>query len=336
MKQQLFFPAVVFCFFGLLIVIVKADGHYHNYSEHEHVHGGIRFDRHQELAIKIYQRDIALRQEAVKQVFGGDVDTIRPWEGHKGGFYLWDFFIPSFNCLFRDRLGKISEGGKVLCNPGSYSKKTDNDKKCVVFSFGVRGDVSFEIDLASSTFCTIYAFDPSVKSLPDGSMAIHPCKESNDCGGSVHFEPVGLGVANEVDSKGWVIKTLDTLMAEKGVDHVDILKVDIEGSEWAAINQMHKTKTLQKVDQLSIELHFKQHDTNNAGIDSGVREVFEFFENCEAAGLYAFSSEVNYNPSGWTSKKPYCIEYTLVRPNSLPMMTPPTERNYNCEKCIRN
>ena len=37
---------------------------------------------------------------------------------------------------------------------------------------------------------------------------------------------------------------------------IDILKIDIEGDEWKAITQMHRSGVLNQVKQLSIETHF--------------------------------------------------------------------------------
>eukprot|EP00666_Eupelagonemidae_sp_cell4sb_P015609 gene15609-18974_t len=69
-----------------------------------------------------------------------------------------------------------------------------------------------------------------------------------------------------------------------------------------------------RVDQLVIELHFKQEKTNLAGKTSGVREVFRFFEVCEAAGLLPFSWEVNHYASAIYRHMPWAIEYSFVRP----------------------
>mmetsp|Transcript_23589 Transcript_23589/g.46966 ORF Transcript_23589/g.46966 Transcript_23589/m.46966 type:complete len:125 (+) Transcript_23589:73-447(+) len=86
--------------------------------------------------------------------------------------------------------------------------------------------------------------------------------------------------------------------------------------EWGAFKHLNDTDILRSVDQLSIELHFPQHKKNAQGPGSGVREVFEFFEVVERAGLRAFSWEVNHNPSGYWGEKPWAIEYSFVRPSS--------------------
>ena len=113
---------------------------------------------------------------------------------------------------------------------------------------------------------------------------------------------------------------------------IDILKVDIEGAEWSVFSQLATTGVLEKVNQLSIELHFKQQTTNRSGKNSGVREVFEFFHDVENAGLYAFSNEVNFGPAGYNGQKDWAIEYTFVRPTSKFITEQPT-LNYETFPC---
>jgi hypothetical protein len=47
--------------------------------------------------------------------------------------------------------------------------------------------------------------------------------------------------------------TVDTIMKEQGIDHVDILKIDIEGAEREVFRD--PSSWLRKVDALIIELH---------------------------------------------------------------------------------
>lgn len=257
----------------------------------------------------IYDEDVRKRYETIEKVLGG-IENVRPWEGLKGGYYLWDLFPPSFNCPYRERLGKFSEGGKVICN---WQALEDIGNSCNVFSFGIRDDVSFEIDLAKRTKCNIYGFDPSVSSLPNNLQEYQPCPN----GGKIMFESVGLGSKSEIEkTNSWKLFTLEDLMTIKSVSTIDLLKIDIEGSEWDVFEQLKHAGTLKNVQQLSIELHFKQKDSNLAGTDSGIRDVVSFFRTCEEAGLYAFSWEVNMNPPGYFGQRPWAIEYSFVRADS--------------------
>jgi hypothetical protein len=119
---------------------------------------------------------------------------------------------------------------------------------------------------------------------------------------------------------GWgPLEPLEDLMDSIGSSRIDFLKIDwwdpfpvfsclnrpcpyfsvfvlpliSEGCEWGAFRHMAKTGVLNRVDQLSIELHFEQKQTNLPGPDSGVRSVFELFAACEAAQLLPFSWEVS-------------------------------------------
>jgi hypothetical protein len=79
---------------------------------------------------------------------------------------------------------------------------------------------------------------------------------------------------------------------------------------------MASSSILGRVDQLSMEIHFKQHSTNRRGAHSGVDDIFGLFNSFESNHLYPFSSEVNHNTCGHFSQKPWAIEYTFVNPRS--------------------
>ena len=270
---------------------------------------------HTAYAEKIYRAAVRDRKDRMNKMYGGDPNSVIPWDGHHAN-YLWDLFPPSYNCPYRERIGRFSEGGKVLCNPSQLHNST-------IFSFGVRTDVSFEnsiLDMVSG--CTIYAFDPSVNALPDGHSRASNAGNTS----TMQFYKIGLkGKQPGNEAPGdWSLMSLESLMSKFGVKKIDLLKIDCEGCEWGAFDDMRASKVLKHIDQLSIELHFPQHSSNSAGRDSGVREVFKLFEACEAAGLFAFSWEVNHNPSGYFNQKPWAIEYTFVRSQSSFMNKSPT------------
>jgi hypothetical protein len=77
--------------------------------------------------------------------------------------------------------------------------------------------------------CQIYAFDPSVSSLPDGSKSMTSCNGRS----SIRFQQLGIGSVSETDKKTkFNLKTLADIMAMVKVDgKIDLLKVDVEGIE---------------------------------------------------------------------------------------------------------
>lgn len=254
----------------------------------------------------------------MKKLYKGDPNRVIPWDGKKES-YLWDLFPPSFNCPYHSRVGRFSDGGKVICNPEMLGRLGPD---ATVVSVGVRGDISFETELASYTRARVHAFDPTVDSLPNGKSKLEPC---GGAAGSITFHKVGLQ-GNGAMKKGMeklTFKPLRELMAIANTNCIDLLKVDCEGCEFGAFAEMRKDGTLKHVDQLSIEIHFPQKHTNDAGPASGVQLVFDLFEACEEAGLLPFSWEVNHNAAGYLKVMPFVVEYTFVRPGSNYINVPP-------------
>jgi len=128
------------------------------------------------------------------------------------------------------------------------------------WSVGVRGDVSFEADLANRTGCAVHACDRTVDGLPAPVVG-------------VRFDRVGLAPADVLPA----LLSLPAMMAALGHDRVDLLKVDCDGCEWTAFCELARGGALARVDQVLIELHFRQPKTNLTGPGSGVHQFFAFF-----------------------------------------------------------
>lgn len=71
---------------------------------------------------------------------------------------VWDHFNPIVSCPDIYRVGNIGDGGKWVCGWRDLMGR-DN---CNVYSFGISGDLSFEIEVLLKTRCLVYAFDPTV------------------------------------------------------------------------------------------------------------------------------------------------------------------------------
>ena len=128
------------------------------------------------------------------------------------------------------------------------------------WSVGARGDVSFEADLANRTGCAVHAFDHTVGGLPAPAAG-------------VRFNRVGLAPADVPPA----LLSLPTMMAARGHDRVHLLKVDCEDCEWAVFGELARGGALAHIDQVLIELHFRQPTTNLTGPGSGVHQFFAFF-----------------------------------------------------------
>lgn len=100
----------------------------------------------------------------------------------------------------------------------------------IVYSFGVGEDISFDEEVIHEFGCPVYAYDPTPKS----KIFVEQNKKM----------PI------EVD-----VKKLSTLMQENSHTHIDLLKMDIEGSEYAVLDNILKEKI--DIKQICVEVHHR-------------------------------------------------------------------------------
>ncbi|KAK3102749.1 hypothetical protein FSP39_013635 [Pinctada imbricata] len=179
------------------------------------------------------------------------------------------------------RMGRIVDGGWDICDDESYRPKSP----CLVYSFGINYDFSFDEDMEKTYGCDVYAFDPSMRS-GDYNKREH-----------IHFYRLGLGDKNIMTStkSKWTLKTLKTLMKELGHENrrIDVLKMDIEGNEKQSLVEMIASDVLQNVLQLCIEFH-SYYDVGavRALYDIGFR-IFWSHQN-PGAPLYTNDETLSY------------------------------------------
>lgn len=142
------------------------------------------------------------------------------------------------------------------------------NKNSVVYSFGVGDDISWDLALLQEVGCDIHAFDPTPYSIEWVSKQQLPPQ--------FHFHPYGVadydGVAGfnpkmtHPNNKNLSmsifkygnpptiplpVKRLSTIMKELGHDHIDVLKMDIEGTEYPVIRDMKGIP----IRQFLVEMH---------------------------------------------------------------------------------
>ncbi|KAI0301032.1 methyltransferase domain-containing protein [Multifurca ochricompacta] len=220
------------------------------------------------------------RQELIKKWGPTDV-AVEPYPTHGEFYTIWDFFIPAFQCPHRvQRIGTLGDGGKWVCGLDRVAKQD----KCVIYSFGINGESSFESTLLKrAPGCEAWGYDYSVNNWgPE-------INDDPELKKRAHFKPWALGGTdnhNENDNpKYW---TLDSLMNLNAHSFIDILKIDIEGGEFDALTSFlraHENRDF-PVGQLQLEIHARDG-----------REHFESFSrwwaSLEAAGLRPFWTEPN-------------------------------------------
>lgn len=222
--------------------------------------------------------------------------------------YTWELFEPLANCPYTTRVGTVGDGGKWLCNLdeilGHHTRRP-----CVVYSFGSAGDSSFEAALVLEYGCIVHTFDPTPGTKVTSDFATWP--------GNMCFYPAGLG---PVPGGGTVTSgELSLTLRLGGVEvaifslldvvralndsQIDILKVDIEGSEWGALPWALEQPEFSNlgIAIITVEMHLGVY-----GAGAGVPEVQEMFAAMALRGYFPFSREANLRCG------PICMEYSFV------------------------
>lgn len=144
-----------------------------------------------------------------------------------------------------------------------------------VYSFGIGEDLSFSKGILNRfPQARVYAFDPTPKAIlyaqnhslaQDSRFSFMPYGISDVCGTETFYLPknenyvsgsvVQYGGVNSENSISVEMRTLRSLMEELGHQRIDILKMDIEGSEFSVIPQILESGCV--FSQLCVEQHFR-------------------------------------------------------------------------------
>jgi len=226
----------------------------------------------------VYKEHLKNRQGLIKK-FGPTISDIESFPTHGEFYTLWDFFIPAFQCPHRiSRIGTLGDGGKWVCGMERIARK----KQCVIYSVGINGESSFEADLLNrGKNCQVWGYDFSVNSFG-------PEIESTNLKSRGHFKPYMLG-GEDKHSANPPQYTLNTLMKNNGHTFIDILKIDIEGSEFATLETLLAAYAGRPLPfgQLQLEIHAR--DSEYAQFP----KFLGWWEKLEAAGLRPFWTEPN-------------------------------------------
>lgn len=177
------------------------------------------------------------------------------------------------------------DGHKAVCLDQSISPVFNN---CLVYSFGINNQWTFDEDMAEFG-CQVYSFDPSM------NVGNHDRSER------IHFYDFGLDGNNRLyPTTGWKMRTASTIYQMLSSQHgattlVDVLKMDIEFSEWNAIPEMLQSGFLaDKVKQLAVEIHFNPDDPLEAFHHRvQILRNLEATSQNQAGGFVRFSSRPN-------------------------------------------
>ncbi len=147
----------------------------------------------------------------------------------------------------------------------------------VVYSCGVGEDVSFDLALIKNHHVTVHAFDPTPRSIRwvkhqrlPAKFVMHDCGVADFDGIAPMYLPANpkyvsgslLGRPSPNNSMIEVpVRRLSTIMSELGHDRIDLLKMDVEGAEYAVLDDMEAADILPS--QILVEFH---HRFRNVGV----------------------------------------------------------------------
>lgn len=148
---------------------------------------------------------------------------------------------------------------------------TQLNEQSVVYSFGVGDDISFDLSLMKTFGCHVYAFDPTPKSISwvrqqtlpeglhffdygiapvDGELTFYPPANPEHVSYSLIGHPSRSGVPLVAP-----VLRLQTIIDRLGHDHLDVLKMDVEGAEYDVLSQIDFQRTI--IYQLLVEFHHR-------------------------------------------------------------------------------
>lgn len=167
----------------------------------------------------------------------------------------------------------------------------------IVYSFGVGANVAWDVAMIEQFGTEVHAFDPTPESIAwvaqqqlpakfhfhdygiaafDGTMNFYPPKKP----GRMHFsqDPQKYNRPDQPRIAGRVLR-LSTIMKRLGHSRIDVLKMDVEGTEFDCVPNLLQSGI--EIGQLLIEVHY-HHPTRSFG------EGLRLLRQIEAAGFACF------------------------------------------------
>ncbi|BFZ22419.1 hypothetical protein BsWGS_25458 [Bradybaena similaris] len=161
--------------------------------------------------------------------------------GDLSNLYHMYLNVTQIHCSDILRVGHVTDGGWDVCNDKPFAPKAP----CVVYSFGIGDDFSFDNAVVRHFGCKVYSFDPSM------SM------ESKQRSDKTFFYKQGIADSDRTLPNGWQMSRFESFRA--GLKHmkipISIVKLDIEEWEWEVLPDILASGHLATVNQLLLELH---------------------------------------------------------------------------------
>ena len=187
-----------------------------------------------------------------------EINTNKKYKEEKYCYYNDDE-----SCLYKYLCPKKVVGKNLklfgLLRDGSYVLTDDLKDITIAYSFGIDGEISFDLKIADEGI-DVYMYDPYIYRLHFPNLNKSPNKDfRNDINyyqKKFHFFKIGIADSHSHKAN---MKTLEAILKENG--HMDqknmILKMDIEGAEWNVLRELSED-ILQKFKYITLELHIPE------------------------------------------------------------------------------
>ena len=222
---------------------------------------------------------------------------------YTGRFSAFDYFEAEYSCALEHRIPAhvVGDGPKWQCGVALHPPP------CTVVSLGSNFDDAFERGMAvSASHCSSYIVDPT---LSRGGSKLHDFERELSRYNASLNSSVGVGTGS---LRAAPLVPLDALLRDRfgggrgnaGRVHVSVLKVDVEGIEYEAMDAAWAAcaSGWLTIDELNVEVHLPTHSTLFK-----VGALHALFAGARACGLMLHHKEVNT----WSPFKA-CAEFAWV------------------------
>lgn len=195
---------------------------------------------------------------------------------------------------------------------GFYINSSLLTSDSIIYSFGIGKDISFDKTCIKKHKCKIFAFDPTPKSidfikaqnLPD-SFTFFDFGITASESGTIDFylptNPKGVSgslvksdVVNPNNKINVKMKSFKDIVDKLGHKHIDVIKMDIEGSEYEVLDKIIDSDIT--IDQLLIEFHDRLFDLEKYKSE-------EIVKNLIKNGYEIFASSSTYEEVSFIHKR---------------------------------
>jgi len=210
-------------------------------------------------------------------------------------------------CPQKTRIGTAEDGGWDACITGPFNISAP----CLVYSIGMGGEWSFDYMITDTYKCLDMAYDPTL------------CKKDYKPKELLWFYNTGLGIANIVNSNKWKLRTLEKLLEENGHLNrtVDILKIDIEYSEWESLEAILRDGSLRNVKQLMVEFHTMEVNEGRNSTTLNYAYYWHILRGLDKLGFkswhYLATPSGHYTSAHTKTKLPCCANVYFVNASLL-------------------